>query len=82
MAATRADVDRWIKTAHETDCDYIISVCDTFDYDDYPVYCKTFDELHEKYHEYSGKSMQKINEIIRVYHDGTAEENLQLHNLL
>ena len=82
MAATRQEVDQWIKEARENDFHYIISVCDTYDWDDYPVFCKTFDELHEKYHEYSGKEMQKINEVIRVNHDGTAEENLDLHNLL
>jgi len=45
MAATREDVDRWIKAAKVNGFKYIISACDTFDWDDYPVYCKSEEGL-------------------------------------
>lgn len=66
MTANRSDIDRWIKTARQAKMKFIISVCDTFDYDDYPVYCKDEKELKKKKREYDNKSMQSINEIIEV----------------
>lgn len=75
MAATREDVDRWIKTARANGAKYIISVCDTFDWDDYPVYVMPNENLEEKKQEYRG-NMQKINEVIMLNDDGTVTENL------
>ena len=80
MAATRQDVDRWINTAKEKGCKYIISVCDTWDYDDYPVFCEDLNKLIMKVDDYDGINMQKINEIIRINDDGTVTENLSKYN--
>lgn len=64
--ATRDDVNRWIRTANANGYEYIISVCDTFSYDDYPVYCKDKAELAIKKSKYDNVNMQKINEIIKI----------------
>lgn len=81
MAATRTDVNRWIATAKENGDKYIISVCDTYDWDDYPVYCKDKEELADAIPRYDGKNMQKINEIIEINGDKVIE-NLSLHEIL
>lgn len=65
MAANRKDVDRWISYAKENKIKYIISVCDTFDWDDYPVYCETIEKLKVEIPSHQ-RGMQKINEIIMV----------------
>jgi hypothetical protein len=78
MAASRLDVNRWIETAKKQKAKYIISVCDTFDYDDYPVYCADKKELNEKLDKYDGKNMQRINEIIEICDDGTVRENVNI----
>ena len=75
MAATREDVNQQIITANKKECKYIISVCDTFDYDDYPVYCKTLEDVKDKYSKYDNNNMQRINEVIRINDDGTVDEN-------
>jgi hypothetical protein len=77
MAATREDVNQWIITAKKRDCKYIMSICDTFDHGDYPIYCKTVKEVKENYPVYNNK-MQRINEVIRINDDGTVDENLNL----
>ncbi len=82
MAANREDINRWIQTAKEKGCKYIISVCDTFDWDDYPVYCRDENDLIMLYDNYDGINMQKINELIRIDEDGTVTENLKIHNVL
>lgn len=74
MAATREDVDRWIKTAKERGAKYIISVCDTFDYDDYPVYVMPEENLEERKKDFNGVNMQRINEIITIHDDGEVTE--------
>ena len=81
MAATREDVDRWINMAKKDKNKFIISVCDTWDYEDYPVFCKDLDELYSSYPEYSGKNMQRVNEIIRINEDGSVDENLRMSAL-
>jgi len=81
MAARKEDVDRWIKTAKEKKCEFIISVCDTFDWEDYPVYCKDKNDLIMSYDSHDGINMQKINEIIQIV-DGEAIENLNMSTIL
>ena len=81
MAATREDVNRWIDTAKKKGCKYIISVCDTFDWDDYPVYIKDKNELILRIDDYDNVNMQKINEIIRINDDGTVTENLSKYGI-
>lgn len=66
MAATKEDVDRWIATAKKKKATHIISVCDTFDYDDYPVYVMPEDDLEEVKKKYDGVNMQTINETITI----------------
>ena len=75
MAATRQDVDRWIEEAKKNNQPFIISVCDTFDYDDYPIFCKTINELKERYKDVNGVNMQRINEIIKINPDGSVENS-------
>jgi len=64
MAASREDVNRWVKTAKDEGYRYIISVCDTFEWEDYPVYIKEGENLEEAKLKYDGVNMQKINEVI------------------
>ena len=64
MAATQEDINRWKQRAIIDGARYVVSVCDTFDYDDYPVYCKDETELAEAKAKYDGSNMQRINEVI------------------
>ena len=79
MAANRNEVDEWIDTARKDKMKFIISVCDTYDWEDYPVYCKDKKELLEVYNNYDRVNMQKINEIIQV-EENSVIEYLSIHN--
>ena len=74
MAATRADVDWWIKTAKKKKSKYIISVCDTFDWSDYPVYVSKDENLEKIKAKYDGIDMQKINEVIELDSRGNVKK--------
>lgn len=51
---------RWIEEAKRRGARYILDVCDTFDYDHYPVYIMTEEELPQKRREYDEKPMQQV----------------------
>lgn len=70
MAASKEDVDRWIETAKKNGDRYVISVCDTFDWDDYPVYVPHGKNLMVERAKYDRVNMQKINEIFEIKPDG------------
>lgn len=42
---------------------YMIVVCDTFDYDDYPVYVKDDQDFWVEYDRLNGHNMQKVMEV-------------------
>ena len=76
MTATREEVDGWISTARKNGDEYIISVCDTFDWEDYPIFCEDAEMVNQRIPDVDVKNMQRINEIIKVPKDGAAIENL------
>jgi hypothetical protein len=57
---------RWIKEAQLLGATHIISVCDTFSYEDYPVYVMPSEDLQEKRKLYDGINMQRINLVIEI----------------
>lgn len=66
MAASYEDVEGWKETAKEMGATHIISVCDTFDYDDYPIYVMPEEDISARARGITMESMQRINEIIEV----------------
>jgi hypothetical protein len=62
MSTTKEDIARWFKAGLEGDYDYMIVVCDTFDWEDYPKYCY-FDNFTKVYDGTNGRNMQKIMEV-------------------
>lgn len=57
---TDQDVERWTETAREKGATHVIVVCDSFSYEDYPVYIMPGESLKDKRSEYDGKSMQRV----------------------
>ena len=66
MTATYEERQRWMQEAKDMGAKYIISVCDTFSYDDYPVYCMDKHELTRERAYYLRADMQTINEVIEL----------------
>jgi phosphopantetheine adenylyltransferase len=65
MATTKEDLGRWFDVGVQEGATHMIVVCDSFSYDDYPVYVKPSENVRAKYQEYlDGKhSMQRVMEI-------------------
>ncbi len=75
MAATREDITRWFRKGKEEGSTHMIIVCDTFDWDDYPVYVSPQENVREKGAEYNGKNMQKIMEVYSLSKDLSMQLN-------
>jgi len=66
MAASGQDVDFWISQAKKQGATHIVSVCDTFDYSDYPVYVMPGENVDKIKRKYNGENMQRVNEVITI----------------
>ncbi len=66
MTASLEDVNSWIAEAKEMGATHIISVCDTFSWDDYPIFIMPTDELDKKVAYYQTTDMQQVNEVIEI----------------
>lgn len=64
MAITLEGFNKWVSRGKTDGRKYMISVCDTFDYDDYPVYCDTLEEVRGHAKTCTFENMQRINEVI------------------
>jgi hypothetical protein len=63
MATTREDLSEWFDAGVEDKHTHMIVVCDTFDWDDYPVYATGDAECFKEYHAHNGPNMQKVMEV-------------------
>lgn len=61
--ASISKISEWFDRGVAQGATYMIVACDTFDYEDYPVFCKHDNETLDKYQELSGKNMQKVMEV-------------------
>lgn len=72
---SRADIKEWFERGIEEKATHMIVVCDTFDYDDYPVFVSADQDAHTIVSEYNGKNMQSVMEVYNLSMD--MEEQLQ-----
>ena len=66
MQASVEEREDWVKEARRQKAQYVLIVCDTFDYEQYPVYCRDETDLRVKRAEYNCKSMQRCEGEIKV----------------
>lgn len=62
MATTKDTIRRWLANA-PADTGHMFVVCDTFDWEDYPVYIPKDDDVSKAVKDRHGVNMQKIMEI-------------------
>ena len=67
MPTTVEDIRRWISQGQEEGATDMVVICDTFDYGDYPVYCKTPDAARDKVR--NPGDMQRVMEVYNLTGD-------------
>lgn len=73
MIPTRSDLRRWLLSGKEKGCTHMIVACDTFSWEDYPVYVEQGQDVREVEAEYKGENMQKVMEVYSFNHDIEAQ---------
>jgi hypothetical protein len=77
MGTTREDIRRWLKEGKPKGATHMIVMCDTFDYDDYPVYIGPCQNIRSEVNKRNGRNMQKVMEVYSYNHD--LEDQLTEH---
>ena len=73
MAATRQDIEGWFDRGVAQKARHMIVVCDSFDYDDYPVFTTTDDECLQRYK--NPGEMQRVMEVYDLRADKAEQMN-------
>lgn len=66
MAASRNDISNWFDKPWRANATHMVVVCDTFDWEDYPVYVTADEDARTIVAEYVAKPMQKVTEVYNL----------------
>lgn len=69
MAADRKQIREWLQRAKKDDATHLVVVCDTFDYENYPVYVYRDEDVREVAARYDNKNMQRVAEVYNMAMD-------------
>ena len=86
MATTKDEIIRWLKQGKAMGATHLIIICDTFDWEDYPVFVLPNQNVRSKAGEYGrndstglptfpNKNMQKVMEVYSLSHDLDSQLN-------
>jgi hypothetical protein len=63
MSTTKTELKQWFQRGLQQGATHMIVVCDTYDWEDYPVYIEPHQNCREEAKQYDGANMQKIMEV-------------------
>lgn len=66
MGTTKNQLRQWFDEGVEQNAAYMIIVCDTFDYEDFPVYVAQDENVRERHSVETAKPMQKVMEVYNL----------------
>jgi len=69
MAVSVENIREWLEEGMKSNATHMIVVCDTFDWEDYPVYVYKDENVREEYFKHNGVDMQKVMEVYSFNHD-------------
>lgn len=75
MAATLDDIRRWLEEAPKGTT-HVVIVCDTYEYEDHPVYVKPTENVHEVAKANDGPNMTRLMEVYSLTDKHTIVEQL------
>ena len=67
MAASKQDIRKWLDEGKEQGATHVIVVCDTYDWDDYPVFVMPGEDVCRKSAEHDGPNMQRVMEVYALH---------------
>lgn len=79
---TKTEIGEAFLRGKDKGAGYMLVVCDTFDYSNYPVYAADLDECLSKFKAIDGKEMQKVMEVYDLSYDMQEQLNTARCNRL
>ncbi len=73
MGTTTQEIRRWCKDGINANKTHMIVVCDSFDYEDYPVFVSADEDSREVASHYKGQNMQRVMEVYNLKMDIEAQ---------
>lgn len=73
MAATRQEIAHWFDMGVQRGHTHMIVMCDTYDWEDYPVYLTLNQNAREVATQYDGHNMQRVMEVYNLRMDRDAQ---------
>lgn len=74
MAASKSEIAHWFDTGKKDGATHMIVVCDTYDWEDFPVYVYQGENVRDIVNNHTGVNMQKVMEVYSLKKD----KNVQL----
>ena len=75
MVTTKEDIRGWLERGKEKNATHVVVMCDSFDYQDYPVFIESHENIHTRLQELAKGEMQRIMEVYKL----SMPWNLQLN---
>ena len=72
--ASYIDISRWFDMGVKKGAKFLIVACDTFDHEDYPIYCSDDKECLKEYDSHNNVNMQRVVEV----YDLTLDKHAQM----
>ncbi len=69
MGTSIQDIREWFKRGIENKATHLIVACDTFDYEDYPVFVSSKEDVKEREKKIETASMQRVMEVYNLSQD-------------
>jgi hypothetical protein len=63
MGTTKDELRDWFDLGLSKGQAYMIVACDTYDWEDFPVYAKDAEEARLRFRQFNGPNMQKVMEV-------------------
>ena len=73
----REEIREWLQSAKAMGSTHMLVVCDTYDWEDYPVFVGVDQDINERIEHFHGPNMQKVMEVYSMSED--LEEQLEKH---
>jgi hypothetical protein len=75
MATTSNEIRTWLNRGMDEEATHVIVVTDTFNYEDYPYFVKSGENIKEIIEQYEKSSLTRITEIYNMSMDIEAQLN-------
>jgi hypothetical protein len=66
---TKDKIRSWLERAKQENATHMLVVCDTFDYEDYPVFVSESENVREVESKFDGTNMQRVMEVYSLNMD-------------